>query len=90
MDIEKIMATFQELYQRENQVIVKGQSVRFRVIKYIIILTLGTLLYLWKGLATVSQVLLVLTIVAICIHFLFRWKSHGWTKSWGPYKKINL
>ncbi len=84
------MATFKELYEREKEVIIHGQSFQFRVIKYIVIITLATLLFLWKGAFTVGITFLFLCIVSIIIHFFFRWKTKGWTISWWLYKKPPL
>lgn len=81
------MASFKELWQREKHVVLYGQTQRFRIIKYIVLLTLAIWLFRWKGGPTTIIVFLVLAVASIAIHFLFRWKTKSWTESWGPYKK---
>ncbi len=78
-----------EWLRREKYVALHAQTLRFRVVKYLVLLTLALALYFWKGIATVGYVFLVLFVVAIGVHFLFRWKTDAWTKSWGPYKKLD-
>lgn len=82
--------TFKDFYKKEKHIIVHGQSRRFRVIKYIILFGIALGLYVWKGLGITVLLFLFLGIVGIAVHFFFRWKTEGWTKSWGPYKRIPL
>ncbi len=82
--------TFKELFKREMHVVVHGQSGLFRVIKYIIILIIGASFYLWQGLVNTGILFLVLAVLSIATHFLFRWKTKGWTQSWWLYKKALL
>jgi hypothetical protein len=74
--------------KREKYVIMHGQSVLFRIIKWIIFIIVGTLLYVFFGWKILGLVVLVLATAGIAAHFLFRWKTHGWTKNWGLYKVI--
>ncbi|MEX1112654.1 MAG: hypothetical protein WEC84_04270 [Candidatus Andersenbacteria bacterium] len=82
------MATLKELLQREKHVIIHGQTLWFRIIKYLVIVAVAVWLYRWQGGSTTVAVFLVLAVVSIAVHFLFRWKTKAWTQSWGPYKKI--
>lgn len=78
--------SFKDLYEKEKYVVMYGQSVRFRIIKYLIILPIFVGTYFWKGWVVTGKLLLVLLLVSIFIHFLFRYKSKAWTEPWGPYK----
>lgn len=82
--------TIRQLIRREAFVVVHGQSARFRIIKYIIIVTGMTLLVLLSSWSVALITLAVLTVLSIAAHVLFRWKTKGWTKSWGLYKRLNL
>lgn len=82
--------TIKELIRREAYVALHAQSWKFRIVKYAVLLTLATILVQWKGWRATGIVFLALFVVAIGIHFLFRWKSKTWTQSWGPYKKLDL
>ena len=77
--------TLRELYQKEKDVVVHGQSKRFRILKYLVIVAIAALVYMWRGLATVGFLFLFLFVASIAIHFFFRWKTDAWEKSWGPY-----
>ena len=78
------------MLQRERYVVLHGQSWRFRVVKYIVILAAGTGVFLWKGGTAVAVMLLTLFVAGLVVHFVFRWKTKAWTQSWGPYKKLDL
>lgn len=82
--------TTKEWVRREKYVALHAQSFRFRVVKYIVIIALFTALVWWKGWMTALSLLLGLAITGTVVHFIFRWKTKGWTQSWGPYKKINI
>ena len=77
-----------ELYKKEKYVIVNGQTRRFRIVKYLVIFAIAWVLYAWKGIRVVGLTFLFLAIASISVHLFFRWKTHGWEKSWGPYKNI--
>ncbi len=81
---------FREFWKREMHVALHAQSARFRVVKWVVILSGSVALYFWKGLSAVVEVLVFLAVFGVCMHFFLRWKSDGWTKSWGPYKRIRL
>lgn len=84
------MATLKEIVRREGYVALHAQTLRFRIIKYIVLLVLATAVYGWKGASVLALVFFYLFLLAIGIHLLFRWKTNAWTRSWGPYKKIPL
>lgn len=81
---------FKELLMREKYVVMHGQSVRFRIIKYLIIIAVAAGVYVWKGGMAVAICFLVAFVAGLTVHFIFRWKTKAWTQSWGPYKKLNL
>ncbi|MBX4189343.1 hypothetical protein KW785_01980 [Candidatus Parcubacteria bacterium] len=79
--------SFKELLKREIYVVAHGQSAKFRLVKYIVLITLAVALYQWRGGRFVGKVFLVLIIFSLFAHFLFRSKTKGWTRSWWLYKK---
>jgi hypothetical protein len=81
---------FKEFWQREKYVALHAQSLRFRLVKYIILVTLAVVLFRWRGGVATLKVFLGLAVLGLGIHFLFRWKTKAWTQPWGPYKKILL
>jgi hypothetical protein len=82
--------TIKELLKREKHVVIHGQTARFRIIKYLVLLIIGIGLYQWNGWSGVIITFLILFVLSIAVHLLFRWKTKAWTQSWGPYKKIDL
>lgn len=82
--------SFRAFWKRETHVALHAQSARFRVVKWVVILSGSAALYLWKGFSAVVEVLVFLAVLGVGMHFFLRWKSEGWTKSWGPYKRIRL
>lgn len=81
---------FKEFLSREKHVVLNAQSQIFRLIKWVVILSIAFLVFLWKGAGVVGLLLGTLLVLGTSFHFLLRWKSKGWTQSWGPYKKIPL
>ena len=75
---------------REKYVALHAQTWKFRVVKYVVLFAIAWSIYEWKGWDAVGVTFLILFVVAIAVHFLFRWKSKAWTQSWGPYKKLDL
>lgn len=61
----------------------QSQPVGFRVLKYIV---LGCILYFFWGTKLLWIILLVLFIFSLALHFWYRYKTHGWTKSYGLWK----
>lgn len=84
------VVTFKESLRREKYVIIHGQTTRFRIVKYLVLFTLGIGLFFWKGWMAVGLAFACLFILGLAVHFLFRWKTKAWTESWGPYKKLDL
>lgn len=82
--------TLKQCLAKEKYVIIRGQTLRFRVIKYCILAPMLLSIYVSKGWNTVGVVLLILFAMGIIVHFFFRWKTKAWAQSWGPYKKMDL
>ncbi len=80
--------SLKSFYEKEKYVAIHGQSRQFRIRKYIIIFIISFLVYQCRGWAAVGYLLAIGAIAGVCFHFYFRWKTQGWTKSWGLYKKI--
>lgn len=85
-----LIMTVKELIEREKYVAIHGQTPRFRIVKYLILLAIAGGIYAWNGWTAVGLVFMTLFILAIAVHFVFRWKTKGWTESWGPYKKLDV
>jgi len=79
-----------DVLHREAYVAFHAQTWKFRVVKYLVLLVIAWSMYVWGGWARVGEVFAFLFVIAIGMHFLFRWKSKAWTQSWGPYKKLDL
>ena len=61
----------------------KSQPVWFRVLKYIL---LACIVYFFWGTNLLWISLVVLFVLSLLLHFWFRWKTDGWTKSYGMWK----
>lgn len=107
-----------EVLKKELYVAVHGQSARFRIMKYAILIPLFAALYWWgvkwgegphckAGLSAgegggpaqifsrklcegevLAWALGVLFILALAVHFFFRYKSNGWQDDWWLYKSV--
>jgi len=55
----------------------------FRVFKYIL---LGAILYLLWGTKLLWIILLIMFVFAMLLHFWYRYKTQGWTKSYGLWR----
>jgi Flp pilus assembly protein TadB len=75
-------------FKREKYIAIHGQSKRFRIVKYCILLIVTIIVVTWKGWMTALMMIVLLAILGILVHFLFRWKTSGWTKQWGLFKVI--
>ena len=60
-----------------------AQPVWFRVSKYIV---LAAILYFFWGTRTLWVILAILFIFAMFLHFWYRYKTQGWTKSYRMWK----
>lgn len=76
--------------KRELYVALHAQTTRFRLVKYVVIFVIGIFIYRGFGWNGVINSLIAATILALIIHFLFRWKTNAWRNSWGPYKKMDI
>lgn len=77
--------SFSKIVKRELEVAFSKQSqpVWFRILKYIL---LGTVVYIFWGSQTLWIILIILFVVAMVMHFWYRYKTQGWTKSYGMWK----
>jgi fatty acid desaturase len=77
--------SFRKIAKRELEVAFSKQSqpVWFRILKYIV---LGLVLYFFWGSRTLWIILIILFVVAMVMHFWYRYKTRGWTKSYGMWK----
>jgi len=60
-----------------------SQPVWFRVVKYIV---LGFLFYFFWGSGTFWIIFCISLIPAIALHFWYRYKTQGWTRTYGMWK----
>ncbi|MCG6166947.1 hypothetical protein [Leptospira sanjuanensis] len=60
-----------------------GQPLWFRTVKYCVLLIL---LYLIRDSEYLWLVLLSAFVISFTVHFWFRYKTKGWTQSYGPWK----
>jgi hypothetical protein len=60
-----------------------AQPVWFRIAKYILLIAM--IYFLW-GTQLLWNILLCMFAVGTVLHFWFRYKTHGWTKSYGMWK----
>ena len=60
-----------------------SQPIWFRVLKYIL---LGFILYFFWDTKLLRIILLIMFAFAMLLHFWYRYKTHGWTKSYGLWK----
>jgi len=60
-----------------------SQPIWFRVLKYVL---LGTILYFFWNTQLLWIILLIMFAFAMLLHFWYRYKTHGWTKSYGLWK----
>lgn len=81
---------FKNSIKREVHITLHAQTWRFRVAKYLALVAIAVLLYMWKGIDVLGPVFFYLGLFAVGMHFVFRWKTDGWTKSWWLYKRIPL
>jgi len=77
--------TFKKILQREIEVATskKSQPAWFRILKYIL---LGLIVYLFWGSKYLWIILVFLFVMAMLLHFWYRYKTQGWTKSYRMWK----
>lgn len=81
---------FNEFIQREKYIALNAQSKKFRIVKWVVILIIAIIVFIWKGPFTDLVFFSSLALLGLSLHFFLRWKTNAWTESWGPYKKIPL
>ena len=77
--------SFKKTINREFEVALSknSQPIWFRVLKYIL---LGGVIYFFRESAWMWIILTALLIVALIVHFWVRYKTKGWTQSYGLWK----
>lgn len=78
--------SLKNFFKKELYVAIHAQTVRFRVVKYIVITAVLVFVQHHHGWEGVWWTLGIALIAAIAMHFFFRWKTKGWNESWGLYK----
>lgn len=77
-----------DILKKELYVAVHGQTARFRMVKYAILIPLFGAIYWWGGWNLMAWCLGIALVLALAMHFFFRWKTNGWEEDWGPYKSL--
>ena len=74
-----------KILKREIEVALSkhSQPAWFRILKYIL---LAIILYFFWGSKYLWIILLILFVLAMLLHFWYRYKTQGWTKSYGMWK----
>jgi hypothetical protein len=75
-------------FKKELYVIRHVQTARVRMVKYTIFLVIFWAVYWWGNWEAVRWTLGALLIVALGMHFFFRWKSKDWMEDYGMYKSV--
>ena len=77
--------SFKKIIKREIEVAFSkySQPIWFRVCKYILLVLV---LFLFWDTKTLWIILSVLFVIAMALHFWYRYKTKGWTKSYGLWK----
>jgi len=80
--------SFNKTIKREFEVAFSkhSQPVWFRIVKYIL---LSFVIYFFWGTQLLWIILLILFVLAMALHFWYRHKTQGWTKSYGMWKHEN-
>ncbi len=82
--------SMRNMLEREAYVAIHAQSWRFRVVKYVVLVLLAAGMAYAKGWQATGVLFVWLFVLALVVHFVFRWKTKAWTQSWGPYKKLDF
>ena len=77
--------SFKKTINREFEVAFSknSQPIWFRVLKYIL---LGGVIYFFRESRWMWIILTALLVVALIVHFWVRYKTKGWTQSYGLWK----
>ena len=62
-----------------------GQPVWFRILKWGLALPL--VWWVWRT-AWFWETLAGMTMLGLVVHFLYRWKTAGWTRPWGGWNDV--
>ena len=76
--------SFNKKIKRELEVAFSknAQPIWLRILKYVL---LGIMLYFLWGSKYLWIILIALFVFALLLHFWYRYKTHGWTKSYGSW-----
>jgi len=76
---------FKKILERELEVAFSKQSqpAWFRILKYVL---LGLILYFFWENKYLWIILVILLVFALFLHFWYRYKTQGWTKSYRMWK----
>ena len=61
----------------------KSQPTWFRIAKYVL---LAAIIYFFRGTRWLWIILLALLVISLTLHFWYRYKTKGWTQSYGMWK----
>jgi len=77
--------SFNKIIKRELEVAFSkhSQPIWFRISKYVL---LSIVIYFFWGTRLLWIILLALFVLALLLHFWYRYKTHGWEKSYGLWK----
>lgn len=76
---------WKEIIAREFKVAFsfKSQPLLFRIVKWIIVVSL---IWFFHDYALFPIILFLLLVLSLALHFYYRKKTNGWTKSYGLWK----
>jgi hypothetical protein len=76
--------SFKKIIQREIEVAFSkhSQPAWFRIVKYVL---LAVICYFFWGSRWLWIILIILLVPALLLHFWYRYKTNGWTKSYGMW-----
>jgi hypothetical protein len=76
--------SFSKTLKREFEVAFSknAQPVWFRIVKYIV---LGAIIYFFWGTNRLWIILGTVSVLGLSLHFWYRYKTNGWTKSYGAW-----
>ena len=77
----------QKVIKRELRVAFskQAQSPLFRVIKWVVFVASTVLVFRTRFF---RYWIVGLPLLSITIHFVYRWKTHGWTRPWGGWSDL--
>lgn len=81
------MSTFTQALRREARVCfsLKAQPLWFRIVKWVAGIAF---MIAFHGRAWFWPVVAGWTMVALALHFLYRWKTRAWTQAWGGWDDL--